>query len=200
VAGTGKRRSRTAWIAHRFLERSKVMRIRDEHMTNTTSPPPAEQGASGASSKLVHHGPPSGLAQVWHFLLHFVQMCVVMCVGGSILTVLVFWAAALIGYPDLRQQFPELSLLVIAFNYSLPMAAWMRFRGMEWRPTLEMSGATIGLGILLIGIAWLGIVPKSSLLQWQLGFCGLACPVMLVVMLFRLDLYTGRKGHHTHAA
>src|SRR5215467_8859336 len=110
------------------------MSIQDEPMTNTTITSPAEQRASGAFSKPVHQGPPSGLAQVWHFVWHFVQMCLAMCVGGSILNLLVFWAAAQIGYSHLRQQFPELSLLVIAFNYSLPMAAWMRFRGMEWRP------------------------------------------------------------------
>jgi hypothetical protein len=176
------------------------MSIRDKQITNTTITSPPEQRASGTFSKPVHPGPPSSLAQVGHFVWHFVQMCLAMCVGGSILNVLVFWAAAQIGYPDLRQQFPELSLLVIAFNYSLPMAAWMRFRGMEWRPNLEMSGATIGLAILLIGLAWLGIVPKSSLLQWQIGFCGLACPIMVVVMLFRLDLYAGRTGHHAQAA
>jgi hypothetical protein len=176
------------------------MRIRDEHMTNATITSPREQRASEAFSKLVHHEAPSGWAQVGHFLWHFVQMCLAMCIGGSILNLLVFWAAALIGYPDLRQQLPELSLLLIAFIYSLPMVAWMRFRGMEWRPILEMAGAAIGLAILLIGLTWFGIVPQSNLLQWQTSFCGLACPVMLIPMLLRLDLYTGRTGHHAHAA
>lgn len=111
---------------------------------------------------------------------------------------------ALIGYPDLRQRFPELALLVTAFIYTLPMAVWMRFRGMEWHPTLEMSGATIGLAIAMIGLAWLGVVPGSGLRGLVLGFCGPACVVMFVVMLFRLNLYTGRTGHKmghgTHAA
>lgn len=177
------------------------MRIRDEHKTNVTVPPPAEPRAAGAFSKPVHQGPPSRLAQVGRFLLHFVEMCVAMCVGGGILNMLLFLAVpALIGYPDPRQQFPELSLLVIAFIYSLPMALWMRFRGMEWRPILEMSGAVIGLAILLIGLAWLGILTESSLRGWQLGFCGPACAIMFITMLFRLDLYTGRMGHHAQAA
>ena len=69
------------------------------------------------------------------------------CIGGGILNGLVLLAGpALLGCADLRQQSPELALLVIAFNYALPMAAWIRFRDMAWRPTLEMSGATIGLG------------------------------------------------------
>ena len=45
---------------------------------------------------------------------------------------------------------------MIAFNMSLPMAAWTRFRGMEWRPIAEMSGAMFALAIVLIWIAWDG--------------------------------------------
>jgi hypothetical protein len=63
-----------------------------------------------------------------------------------------------------------------------------------------MAGATIGLGLVLIGMAWLGIIPTSNLGTWQLKFCGPACLVMLVVMLFRLDLYAGRMGHHAYGA
>jgi hypothetical protein len=74
-------------------------------------------------------------------------MCAAVCIGGGILNGLVLLAGpALLGYADLRQQSPELALLVIAFNYALPMAAWMRFRGMAWRPTLEMSGRPSGWG------------------------------------------------------
>jgi hypothetical protein len=44
----------------------------------------------------------------------------------------------------------------------------------------------------------------GSLRGWAMGFCGPACGVMLVVMLLRLDLYTGRTchliGHRTLAA
>jgi hypothetical protein len=141
-------------------------------------------------------------SQVWQFARHYLEMCVAMCVGGGILTALLFLAGpTLLGYPDLREQAPELALVVIAFILALPMAVWMRFRGMAWRPTLEMSGATIGLAIVLVGLAGLGVVPDSSIREWVTGspapsFCGPACAVMFVVMLFRLGLYTGRTGHH----
>jgi hypothetical protein len=149
-------------------------------------------------------------SQLWQFARHYLEMCVAMCVGGGILTALLFLAGpALLGYPDLREQAPELALVVVAFILALPMAAWMRFRGMAWRPTLEMSGATIGLAIVLVGLAGLGVVPDSSIREWVTGervpsFCGPACAVMFIVMLFRLGLYTGRTGHHVghgrHAA
>ena len=136
-----------------------------------------------------------GLAtRAWHFIRHLLEMCLAMCVGGIPLIVLFFWGAATIGYPDLLQRFPELSVLVIGCILSLPMIAWMRFRGHEWRPTLEMASTTILLAIVLVGLGWLGILPRSSLFEWMTR---LACPVMIIPMLFRLDVYTGHHASHS---
>jgi hypothetical protein len=141
--------------------------------------------------------PSPGLgSQVWHFARHWLEMCIVMCVGGGILNGLLFMAGpALLGYPDLRQQVPMRAVLLSGLVYALPMAVWMRIRGMAWRPTLEMSGAVLGLAIVIVGAAWADAVSPSSLRGWAMGFCGPACVVMFVVMLFRLGLYTGRTGH-----
>jgi hypothetical protein len=129
-------------------------------------------------------------------MIHLVEMCMVMCAGAVVLSVLFFGAAGLLGYSNLPQQAPELSVLAIAVNLSLPMLAWMRFRGMDWRPTLEMSGSTMLVGLALIAAYWLDIVAKSSLIQVQTS---LACPVMLAVMLLRFRLYSGHTRHHVHA-
>jgi hypothetical protein len=133
----------------------------------------------------------------WNFIRHFLEMCVSMCAGGVILYVLVFVAGpTLIGYADPRQQLPELSLLAISMFFTLPMALWMRFRGMEWRPILEMSGAAVGVAVLLIGLGWTGILSEAGLREFAgPAFCGPACVAMFSAMLFRLDLYTGRSGH-----
>ena len=77
--------------------------------------------------------------QSWNFARHFLEMCISMCAGGAILSLIVFGISALIGAPNLREQFPELGLILIAILLTVPMAAWMRFRGMEWRPIVEMS-------------------------------------------------------------
>lgn len=135
---------------------------------------------------------------VARFLLHFVEMCMVMCVSGIILSVLFFQAAAALGYTNLPRTAPELSVFVIAVNLSVPMAAWMRYRGMEWRPTLEMAVPTMATGLLLIAAYWLEIVAAGSLIEIQTS---LACPVMLAVMLLRFPLYSApHTGHHTSAA
>jgi hypothetical protein len=142
--------------------------------------------------------------QSWNFARHFLEMCISMCAGGAILSLIVFGIPALLGAPDIREQFPELGLVLIANLLTLPMVAWMRFRGMEWRPIVEMSAVPISLAILLIGLTWFGLASESTLQITFGSFCNISCVGMFVVMLFRLDLYTGRAGHHmahgAHAA
>jgi hypothetical protein len=131
------------------------------------------------------------------FLLHFAEMCIVMCVSGIVLSVLLFQGAVALGYSNLPETAPALSVLVIALNLSLPMAAWMRYRGMDWRPTLEMTIPTLATGLLLIGGYRLDIVAAGSLIEIQTR---LACPVMLAVMLLRFPLYAApHSAHHAPA-
>ena len=136
-----------------------------------------------------------GLRAVGRFGLHLLEMCMVMCVGAVVLSVLFFGAAGLLGYTDLPQTAPALSVLVIALNLSVPMAVWMRYRGMAWRPTLEMAGSTMVVGLALVVAYWMDLIAKDSLIEVQTS---LACPVMLAVMLLRFPLYSG--GHTTHSA
>ena len=137
--------------------------------------------------------------QVWNFARHFLEMCVAMCVGGNALIALVFIAGpALLGYSDLRVTAPGVAVLIIAGLTTAPMAAWMRFRGMAWRPVLEMSAAPLGLGVVLAVLAAVGVLSPADVRGWALVFCGPACVLMLPVMLLRLDLYTGRTGEHAH--
>lgn len=139
---------------------------------------------------------PGIVARTGYFALHFLEMCLAMCIGGIPLIILFFVGATNIGYPGLLKQSPELSVLVVGFILSLPMTAWMRYRDHEWQPTLEMASTTIVLGILLVGLGWFGILAKSNLFEWMTR---LACPVMIIPMLFRLDVYAGHHaGHQKH--
>ena len=74
------------------------------------------------------------------------------------------------------------------------LALWMHYRGMDWGPISEMSGAMFVEVILLIGVVWVGIFPENRLILWQHV---LMIPAMIVPMLYRRDLYT--VGHHAHA-
>ena len=142
---------------------------------------------------IVTQGPPiepTRPRQVWNFARHFIEMCVAMCVGVALANVIIGAAGASTSH-DLRERLPALSLLVLSVFITLPMIAWMRFRRMAWRPILEMCAAGIVVVIVATG---LGFVSASAVAIGSL--CGLECLGMFAAMLFRLDLYTGRVGHH----
>jgi hypothetical protein len=130
--------------------------------------------------------------QSGHFLLHYFEMCLPMCVGFAVGDLIYFWAAGLFGYSEPFRQLPELSVMVVTFTMTAPMTAWMLFRGMPRRPTAEMSAAMPVLATALLALGWLAILPKGDLALLEHG---LMMPVMLAPMFFRLDLYTGRAGH-----
>jgi hypothetical protein len=133
--------------------------------------------------------------QIGHFLRHYFEMCTPMCIGFAVGDLVYFWAAGLFGYSEPFKQLPELSVLVVTFAMTAPMAAWMLFRRMPRRPIAEMSATMPVLGTVLLALGWLTVVPKNDMALWEHG---LMMPVMLIPMFFRLDLYTGRRGHVTH--
>lgn len=141
--------------------------------------------------------PNTFLRKVRHFVLHYLEMCMACCVGGVTLGFAFFGGAALTGYPDLIVQAPFFSTLVLAVILTVPMVGWMRFRHHGWRPSLEMGAATMGLGTAVIALGTIGLVPVSGMFEWV---ASLACPVMLIPMLLRLNLYTGSTDHQAHAA
>lgn len=158
--------------------------------THTTSTRPAVTTASTRATPVIR-----AVRSVGRFGLHLLEMCLVMCASAVPLSVLFFQAAAWLGYSDLPRTAPTLSVLVIAINLSVPMAVWMRVRGMGWRPTLEMAGATLATGLLLIAGYWIDLVPQGRLIEIQTS---LACPVMVAVMLARFRLYAGHASHRRH--
>ena len=139
-----------------------------------------------------HASPISRRRQTAFFLRHYLEMCAPMCVGFAVGDLVYFWVARRFGYSHPFRELPELSVLVVTFTMTAPMAAWMLFRGMSRRATAEMSAVMPVLALVLLALGWLAIVPKADL---ALTEHGLMMPAMLVPMLLRLDLYTGRVGH-----
>jgi hypothetical protein len=138
---------------------------------------------------------PSRRRQAVSFLLHYFEMCVPMCIGFALGDLVYFWAAGRFGYSKPFGELPELSLLVVTFAMTAPMAAWMLFRRMPRRATVEMSAAMPVLATLLLALGWLAVVPMHDLALLEHG---LMMPVMLIPMAFRLDLYRGRADHAGH--
>lgn len=129
-----------------------------------------------------------------HFLLHFLEMCMPMCIGWAVGDFVYFAVADALGSSDPFGEWPVLSLAIVTFNMTAPMVAWMRFRGMAWRPIMEMAAAMVVLALLILTAGSLGIVAMESL-PWLAH--GLMMPAMLVPMVLRPGLYTGHAlGAH----
>jgi hypothetical protein len=119
------------------------------------------------------------------FFRHYVEMLIAMFVGMGVLA----GAAAAAGF---EVEGTELMLLWMAFTMSVPMVAWMRYRGHGWTPALEMTAAMFVPSFAAIGLLGVGLVEDEGALmaiQHVAMF-----PAMLVAMLLRRDEYSG--AHH----
>jgi hypothetical protein len=138
-----------------------------------------------------HTGTPSGTrpqARRWgRFALHYVEMIIAMFVGMFALGLL----RSAIGIDFSYARDPELAYLLMAFDMSVGMAAWMRFRGHAWAPTLEMCGAMFAPVVPLFPLLWLGLIDGMALMM--VAHVAMF-PLMLAAMLWRRDEYA--HGHH----
>jgi len=127
-------------------------------------------------------------------------MVVGMMVGATVLAVVftTLLASSVSGMTqrEVFNQFAVLICLVVAIGMTSTMVAWMRYRGMEWRPVFEMAAAMILSLIPIFALLGLRVIPGAAA-------CGLYCaamvPAMVLVMLFRMDVYAGRASRHGHA-
>jgi hypothetical protein len=134
-----------------------------------------------------------------HFIRHYTEMVVAMVVGMFALGMPLAALLGVIGVDVSSWQTDarELLLLGMAFTMSVPMAAWMRYRGHGWAPVWEMTASMFVPSFLAIGLLWAGTVEDSDTLL-LIQHAGML-PSMLAVMLLRLSEYTGHGGH-AHAA
>jgi hypothetical protein len=81
-------------------------------------------------------------------------------------------------------------LLGMAFTMTVPMVAWMRYRGHGWAPAADMTAAMFLPSFAAVGLLWAGLeTDTDALLTIQHVAMG---PAMLVAMLLRRHEYTGR--------
>ncbi|MFI6323968.1 hypothetical protein ACIBG8_41040 [Nonomuraea sp. NPDC050556] len=133
------------------------------------------------------------MTQTRRFALHYIEMVIAMFVGMFALGFL----QEAVGLSFSHHAQPELGYLVMAFNMSVGMAAWMRFRGHGWRPTLEMCLAMFVPIVPLFPLFWLGVIDGGGLMV--LAHVAMF-PLMLGAMLLRRSEYTGCATKATEAA
>jgi hypothetical protein len=132
------------------------------------------------------------------FIRHYIEMVVVMFAGMIVLGLPGEAALKAIGSgtSELRNDAPSMVFLGMMTTMTVPMVAWMRYRGHRWQPTLEMSASMViptlaAIALLGAGAASFGTLMGLEHIAMLLG--------MLVAMLLRVDEYTSHV-HDTVAA
>jgi hypothetical protein len=120
------------------------------------------------------------------FIRHYFEMLLAMFIGMGVL-------AGGLAMAGVEIASVELELLWMAFAMSLPMVAWMRYRGHGWAPSAEMAASMFIPSVAAILLLWAGLVEDRHALM---GIQHVAMfPAMLVAMLLRRGEYSG----HVHA-
>ena len=120
------------------------------------------------------------------FWRHFLEMLAAM-VAGMIATVAIFLSiVGLKSWGQVTAQYPTQALLAMATGMTVPMVAWMLFRGMGWRNSYGMAAAMVLPVVPFLCLVWLGVT-KSA----QCGaYCALTVVAMLGLMFYRRSEYS----------
>jgi len=127
------------------------------------------------------------------FLWHYVEMIIAMGVG---MLVLGMARAGLLGLLDVELSSatqPELAALLMAFDMSVGMVVWMRYRGHGWASTMEMVAVMFAPVVLLAPFTLTGLMSGHALMM-VMHIAML--PLMLAVMLRRRAEYSQSHEHH----
>src|SRR3954447_16640613 len=131
------------------------------------------------------------------FIRHYVEMVVVMFAGMIVLGVPGEAALHAMGTAtsELRDDAPALGFLGMAATMTLPMVAWMRYRGHAWQPTLEMTASMIIPTLAAIALLAAGALGFDALMGLEHVAMLLG---MLLAILLRVDESAGHHHRHAH--
>jgi hypothetical protein len=146
-----------------------------------------------------HQQPTQGLAaQVRRFLLHFLELQIPMGLGALICYLVGRLIPASSSFATVYHPGTYLFTIGDVLFLTVPVVAWMNFRGHGWRHSLEMAVAMLAP---VAAIIVLGQLAGFAYLLWLVtAMYPAMCLGMLVYMLYRRDHFTGPVGHSTHVA
>ena len=119
------------------------------------------------------------------FARHFAEMVLAMFVGMGVLGGLAELSFAAAG-SGLADQPTELRVMLMGAYMTVPMVAWMSYRGHDGRRNLEMAASMILPTVVVALLASLGALEFGAAMGIQHG---VMIPAMLAVMLWRYQDY-----------
>jgi hypothetical protein len=146
------------------------------------------QAAISDGSAAVHDN-----RSTYRFLRHYAEMVAVMFAGMFALMAPTGLVLSAFG-TSWSGLSPAMNTFVMALTMTLPMVAWMRYRGHAWRPNVEMAASMLIPTIAVMGVLWTGIAKGGLTVPEHAGM--LTC--MLIAMLLRRGEYTCAAHHRGH--
>jgi hypothetical protein len=121
------------------------------------------------------------------FWRHFLQMLAAMMIGMIATGAIFLSAVGVKTWDEVTTTYPTQALLAMAAGMTIPMVAWMVYRGMGWRNSYEMAAVMVVPVVPFLCLVWLHVTSGAA--------CGAYCAVSIVAMLglmtYRRTQYTG---------
>jgi hypothetical protein len=138
-------------------------------------------------------------AEVRRFARHYLEMVIAMFAGMLVLGLPAEGVLQLFGtgVSELKTTAPAVVLLGMGIVMTVPMVAWMRYRGHRWQPSLEMAASMMVPTVAVIGLLAAGVSDFGAAMAIEHVAM---FPAMLAVMLMRWDEYSASHAHHAEMA
>jgi hypothetical protein len=107
-------------------------------------------------------------------------------VAGMVGSAAIFLTVVQMDWEEATVSHPSASLLVIAFGMTVPMVAWMLYRGMGWRNSTEMAAVMIVPVVPFLLLVWFNVTKSAQ--------CGVYCLIGVAAML---GLMLHRRGEYS---
>ncbi|HEU4657371.1 MAG TPA: hypothetical protein VFR97_07590 [Capillimicrobium sp.] len=121
------------------------------------------------------------------FLLHYAEMVAVMFAGMGVLAVPAELALNAVGTS--WDQLSDAGMLALmAATMTIPMVAWMRFRGHGWRPSLEMGASMVVPTLLAMAVLAAGLLDAGTVLVGE----------HVVMMVAMFGVMAARPEEYSH--
>jgi hypothetical protein len=123
------------------------------------------------------------------FWRHFWQMLASMAAGMIVTGAIFLSVVGLKTWDEVTTQYPTQSLVAMAVGMTVPMAAWMLYRGMGWRNTAEMSALMLLAVVPFLCLVWFDVTKGAQCG----GYCLLTVIAMLGLMRYRHAEYESHQ-------
>lgn len=120
------------------------------------------------------------------FWRHYLEMAAAMVVGMISTGAIFLTVVGLKTWDEVTSQYPTQALVAMAAGMTIPMVAWMMYRGMGRKNSLEMGAAMVLPVIPFLCLVWFGITESA-----QCGaYCALTFVTMYALMRYRRGGYS----------